>query len=85
MKCILYLIIALLSFGKLYSQEVYQDYDFYNENWDAKTKNENSDGGTTTVNGVVTRINGTNYTHTSNIFRVGNQGTGWITQFNEFF
>lgn len=84
MKCILYLVIALFSFGTSYSQVTYTDYSTP-DTWDAKVKDDGSIGGITTVNTVITRINGTVYTHTNYSFIISDQNTGWMTQFNDFF
>ena len=68
MKCILYLLVALLSFGTSYSQEIYYDYNT-SEVWDAKTFGDAEFGATILgVNTVITRINGTVYTHDSHTF-----------------
>ncbi|OJY81724.1 MAG: hypothetical protein BGP14_02825 [Sphingobacteriales bacterium 44-15] len=84
MKCILYLLIALLPLGTLYSQVTYTDYSSP-ATWDAAVRDDGSNGGITTVNTVITRINGTVYTHNNQTFIISDQNTGWITQFNDLF
>lgn len=85
MKCILYLLVALLSFGTSYSQEIYYDYNT-SEVWDAKTFGDAEFGATILgVNTVITRINGTVYTHDAHTFEISDQNTGWVTQFNDPF
>lgn len=84
MKYILPLVIVLFSLDVAYSQGPPPPYNLP-EIWNAKNYTEGAPGGgTTNVNTTITRINGTQYTHTNQHFIVSDQNTGWLTQFNDF-
>lgn len=82
MKCILPLVIVLFSLDLAYAQGPPPPYNSP-ETWNAQNYTEGAPGGgTTAVNTTISRINGTQYTHTNQYFVVADQNTGWITQFN---
>lgn len=84
MKCILPLVIVLLAFDVAYSQGPPPPYNSP-ETWNGQNYTEGAPGGgTTNVNTQITRINGTQYTHTNQHFVISDQNTGWLTQFNDF-
>ncbi|MFT3749771.1 MAG: T9SS type A sorting domain-containing protein [Agriterribacter sp.] len=81
MKSFVPLVILTLLANSIYSQQTtYSTVD----TWSNVTKEDGLTGFQTEVITAITRINGTKYRHTNQIFRVQDgDGHGWLTQFND--